>query len=69
MSNISRRFDKNGFAALISSDRKTILQVVPVKQNQIYNVIGISVIFAETKEELEGKCLTAGCTILPELFS
>lgn len=67
--NISKRFEKNGFAALISTDKKTILKVVPAVENQIYCTVGISIIFAETKQELENNCLAAGCTPRPELFS
>lgn len=67
--NLSRRYEKNGFAALISSDKKTVVNVLPVTANQIYNVIGMEVVFAETKAELQTLCTSAGYDTPEKLFT
>ena len=67
--NLSRRYAKAGFVALVSADGKTVLQVLPVVANQIYNVIGMKVEFAETKEALATACTEAGYSFKPEQFA
>jgi hypothetical protein len=69
MPNLSRRYEKSGFAALISPDKKTVLNVIPVTANQIYNVIGMTVVFAETKAALQTLCTTAGYDTPEKLFT
>jgi hypothetical protein len=67
--NISRRYTKTGFVALVSADGKTVLQVLPVTANQIYNVMGMKVEFAETKDALATACTEAGYAFKPEQFA
>ena len=67
--NLSRRYEKAGFAALVIPDKNLVINVFPVVANQIYNVIGMSVLFAETKAELEAKCVEAKYEIKAGLFN
>jgi hypothetical protein len=67
--NLSRRYEKAGFVALVSPDGKSVVQVFPVTANQIYNVIGMKVEFAETKESLATACTQAGYTFKSEQFA
>lgn len=53
--NTSKRYDKDGFAALISNGSKTASPAFPVKANQAYHASGILVLFAETEEALKTK--------------
>lgn len=69
MPHISRRYEKAGFVALVSPSKKAVVQVIPVVANQIYNVMGIVVVFAETKEALATACTEAGYTAAPGMFS
>lgn len=68
-SNLSRRYEKSGFVALVSPDGKTVVQVIAVTANQIYNVIGMKVLFSETKESLATACTQAGYTFKSEQFN
>jgi len=53
--NTSNRYDKDGFAALISNGSKNASPAIPVKANQVYHASGILVLFAETEEALKTK--------------
>lgn len=66
--NQSKLYDRNGFVALISIERGIVINITQVVANQVYNAVGISILFAETREELKNKCLSAGYTIAPELL-
>ena len=67
--NLSSRYEKSGFSAIVIPDKNLVINVFPVVANQIYNVMGITVIFAETKEELKTICTEAGYSIKAGLFS
>jgi hypothetical protein len=53
--NLSRRYEKDGFAALLADGNKTASPAFPVKANQVYHASGILVLFAETEEALKVK--------------
>lgn len=67
--NLSRRYEKNGFVALLSDGNKNVLNVFPVKANQIYNIVGMQVVFAETKEALKTACVAAGFVVDDSKFA
>ncbi len=67
--NLSRRYEKDGFAALLTDGNKNVLNVFPVKANQIYNVVGMTVLFAETKAALKTLCIDAGYNTSEKLFA
>jgi len=51
----SKRYEQDGFAALIANGSKTASPAFPVKANQVYNATGVLVLFAETEEALKAK--------------
>lgn len=53
--NNSKRYEQDGFAALIANGSKTASPAFAVKANQVYNATGILVLFAETEEALKAK--------------
>jgi len=61
---LSKRYDKDGFAALLSEGNKPVPGVFPVKANQTYNATGLTVVFAETEPELLALIAAKGYTVV-----
>jgi hypothetical protein len=62
---ISKRYEKDGFAALLFDGNKNTPTVFSVKANQTYNATGLTVVFAETKAALLALIAAKGYTVVP----
>jgi len=62
---LSKRYDKDGFAALLSKGNTNVPGVFPVKADQTYNATGLTVVFAETEAALLALIASKGYTIVP----
>lgn len=59
-----KRYEKDGFAALLSEGNKNVPGVFPVKANQTYNATGLTVVFSETEPALLALIAAKGYTVL-----
>ena len=62
---LSKRYDKDGFAALLPEGNKNVPGVLPVKADQTYNATGLTVVFAETEAALLAIIAAKGYTVVP----
>jgi hypothetical protein len=62
---LSKRYEKDGFAALLSKGNTNVPAVFSVKANQTYNATGLTVVFAETEAALLALIAAKGYTIVP----
>jgi hypothetical protein len=60
---LSKRYDKDGFAALLSEGNKNVPGVFPVKADQTYNATGVTVVFATTEAALLALIASKGYTL------
>jgi len=62
---LSKRYEKDGFAALLSESNKNVPGVFPVKAYQTYNAKGLTVVFAETEAALLALIAAKGYVVIP----
>lgn len=60
-----KRYEKDGFAALLSEGNKNVPSVFPVKANQTYNALGLTVVFEETEAALLALIAAKGYSVIP----